>query len=93
MSTCWWSNNIIIAWTRKFIEFLFVKKKASNIFIQRTFHCITISIRPEKKSIISSQRRDQYSRMKKEKLKNQERKMNFRYLPLKCIGDLTRKVE
>ena len=27
MSTCWWSNNIIIAWTRKFIEFLFVKKK------------------------------------------------------------------
>ena len=42
MSTCWWSNNIIIAWTRKLIEFLF------NIFIQRTFHCITISIRPEK---------------------------------------------
>ena len=21
MSTCWWSNNIIIAWTRKLIEF------------------------------------------------------------------------
>ena len=75
MSTCWWSNNIIIAWTRKFIEFLFVKKKASNIFIQRTFHCITISIRPEKK--INNFKPKKRSVFKNEKRKAQEsRKKN-----------------
>lgn len=93
MSTCWWSNNIIIAWTRKFIEFLFVKKKLQISSYRGHSIASQFPLDLKKKSIISSQRRDQYSRMKKEKLKNQERKMNFRYLPLKCIGDLTRKVE
>ena len=67
MSTCWWSNNIIIAWTRNYLFFYFNYSSYKGHSISSQF---PLDLKNKKKEEINS-------RMKKEKKVKKIKKENL----------------